>query len=81
MGLGRRQQRLQRNQIVGRNSSAVGCIASGVNHLDGDGHDRAAGAAVELHSKAGRTPFDVNSVYLKTGKRFPVVLDTGRICT
>jgi hypothetical protein len=29
---------------------------------------------VELYLKAGRTPFDVNSVYLKTGKRFRVAL-------
>src|SRR5580704_3754502 len=29
---------------------------------------------VELHLKAGRPPFDVNSVYLKIGKRFRVVL-------
>jgi hypothetical protein len=44
---------------------------------------------VELHLKGGRPPFDVNSVYLKTGKRFRVVLKyrtdlyliTGQICT
>jgi hypothetical protein len=45
--------------------------------------------SVELHLKAGRTPFDVNFVYLKTGKRFRVVLKyrtdlylkTGQNCT
>ncbi len=44
---------------------------------------------VELYLKAGRTPFDVSSVYLKTGKRFRVVLKyrtdlylkTGQNCT
>jgi hypothetical protein len=30
--------------------------------------------AVELHLKTGRTPFDVNSVYLKAGQRFRVAL-------
>src|SRR5580704_18742312 len=31
-------------------------------------------STVELHLKTGRTPFDVNSVYLKTGQRFRVAL-------
>ena len=31
-------------------------------------------SGVELHLKAGRTPFDGNSVYLKTGQRFRVAL-------
>jgi hypothetical protein len=36
---------------------------------------------VELHLQAGRTPFDVNSVYFKTGKRFRVVLKYRTDCT
>jgi hypothetical protein len=44
---------------------------------------------VELHLKTGRTPFDVNSVYLKTGKPFRAALKywtdlyliTGQVCT
>jgi hypothetical protein len=35
-----------------------------------DGKVHTKREAVELHLKAGRAPFDVNSVYLKTGKRF-----------
>ena len=31
-------------------------------------------SVVELHLKTGRTPFDVNSVSLKTGQRFRVAL-------
>jgi hypothetical protein len=46
-------------------------------------------APVELYLKAGRTPFDVNSVYLKTGKPFRAALKyrtdlyliTGQVCT
>jgi hypothetical protein len=46
-------------------------------------------ATVELYLKAGRTPFDVNSVYLKTGKPFRAALKyrtdlyliTGQVCT
>jgi hypothetical protein len=37
-------------------------------------------AAVELHLKTGRTPFDVNSVYLKTGQRFRVALKDRTDC-
>jgi hypothetical protein len=45
--------------------------------------------AVELYLKAGRTPFDGTSVYLKTGKPFRAALKyrtdlylmTGQVCT
>jgi hypothetical protein len=46
-------------------------------------------AVVELDLKVGRTPFDVNLVYLKTGKPFRAALKyrtdlyliTGQVCT
>jgi hypothetical protein len=37
--------------------------------------DRLVTLCVVPHLKAGRTPFDVNFVYLKTGKRFRVALN------
>jgi hypothetical protein len=58
---------------VEREVTGVGPEELGLTLADGK-------TVVELHLNAGRSPFDVNSVYLKTGKPFRAALKSRTDC-